>query len=138
MTVTPDLLRSVPLFAAMSDHSIELVAGLFQEVAYADGATLVRQGDPGEEFIVLLEGRARVEQEGHLLRELGAGDFLGEISLLDGRPRTATVVATYPVRAMIARRTDFMRLIDEHRAIRYSVLTALTERVRHAAPSPGD
>jgi cAMP-dependent protein kinase regulator len=87
MTVTPDLLRRVPLFAAMSDHSIELVAGLFQEVAYADGATLVRQGDPGEEFIVLLEGRARVEQDGHRLRELGAGDFLGEISLLDGRPR---------------------------------------------------
>ncbi len=138
MSVAPELLRRVPLFAGMTDQSIGRVGDLFEDAEFPVGRTIVRQGDDGEEFLILVEGAARVELDGRPIRQLGQGDFLGEISLIDGRPRTATVVATAPVRALVARRPAFARLIDEHPAVRHSVLMALTERIRNVAASPLD
>jgi CRP/FNR family transcriptional regulator, cyclic AMP receptor protein len=138
MPVTADLLRSVPLFTGMTDAAIESVGGLAHEVQYAEGDQLVRQGDQGDSFLVIVEGRARVVQDGDTLRDLGPGDYLGEIALIDGGPRTATVTAIAPIRALVVERSDFKRLIDDFSAVRFHVLTALTQRIRREAPSAVD
>jgi CRP/FNR family cyclic AMP-dependent transcriptional regulator len=138
MPVTADLLRRVPLFTGMTDAAIESVGGLAHEVEFGEGDELVRQGDEGDTFLVIIDGRARVIQDGDTLRDLGPGDYLGEIALIDGGPRTATVTAIEPIRALIVERSDFRRLIDDFSAVRFHVLTALTQRIRREAPSAID
>ena len=96
---------------------------------------IVREGDPGDSFIVIVEGSASVTQAGSPIRDLGPGDFLGEIALIDGGTRTATVTATGSIRALTIDRTGFGRLLDEFPVVRLDVLTALAERVRTTSPS---
>ena len=138
MPVTAELLRSVPLFTGMTGASIESVGRLARETEFASGEQLVRQGEEGDSFLVIVDGRATVVQSGETLRELGPGDYLGEIALIDGGPRTATVPAIEPLRALVVERSDFSRLIDDFSAVRFHVLTALTQRIRREAPSPVD
>ncbi len=133
MSVSSDVLRRVPLFSGMTDRCVEAIGELAHEVDFEAGRELVRQGEPGESFLVLLAGEARVEQGGQQIRDLGPGDFLGEISLIDGGPRTATVTATQPVRALVVERPDFVRLIDDFPPVRLEILTALTQRIRRQA-----
>ena len=136
MPVTPDLLRLVPLFNGMTDRSFEAIANLASEADYAVGDRLVRQGDPGEAFIIIVSGSARVDRDGRTLRELGPGDFLGEISLIDGSPRTATVTALDPIHAFTLHRQGFLDLIDRLPFFRREVLNALTERIRATVGDP--
>src|SRR5437899_7148642 len=115
MTVTaPDVLRSVPLFEGMTDASIEAIGRITRPIQYQPGDVLVREGDPGDSFIILLSGRAAVDQAGQRIREMSAGEFLGEISLIDHGPRTATVTAVEPIEALTVRAEDFGRLMDDY------------------------
>lgn len=130
---TTDVLRGVPLFSGMTDRAIEAIGGLTPEATFDDGEAIVREGEPGETFIVLTGGSAQVERHGQAIATLGRGDFLGEISLIDGGERTATVTACGPVTALVVQRTDFRRLMDEFGAVRYDILSALTRRIRRDA-----
>lgn len=132
------LLRHSTLFMGMTDRMLEAIAELTTEVSFEPGEAIVREGDVGDAFFVITSGTAAVEQRGSILRELSAGDFLGEISLIDGMPRTATVTATSPVAALRLARDDFQQLIDQHPSIRLELLMALTERVRKTAPEATD
>ena len=133
-----EILRSVPLFEGMTDRSVETVAGLAREASYPAGAVLTREGDPGDAFIVLTDGAADVTQGDRLLRTLGPGDFFGEISLIDGRPRTATVTATAPIEALVIDRDGFERLMDDFPTLRLDLVSALTQRLRQRSPEPVD
>lgn len=128
------LLRSVPLFAGMSDRVVGVVAEAARPVSFPAGAVLMREGEPGDAFLMILGGRATVTRQGVTINSLGRGDFLGEMSLLDGGPRTATVVATEPVEALSLGRADFLELMDRSSSIRLAVLEALTQRVRNTTP----
>jgi CRP-like cAMP-binding protein len=130
MSAVVDHLANVPLFQGMTETARDAVAGLAQETQFEDGATVTREGDEGDAFFVIVDGRFVVSRNGMTLRELGPGDFAGEISLLDGRPRTATVTADGPVKALVIRRPEFLDLMDRYGAVRLGVLMALTERVR--------
>jgi CRP-like cAMP-binding protein len=136
MIVTNDALRAVPLFSGMTETSIEAVSRVVEPTDFADGEAIVRQGEAGDIFVVILEGRARVDQGGTSLRELKDGDFLGEISLIDGRARTATVTSLGHVHALVIRREGFFSLFDALPTFRLEVLLALTERLRRVAPDP--
>jgi CRP-like cAMP-binding protein len=138
MSTTADVLRAVPLFGGMTDRSIATISQLAEPTSFPAGETLVREGEPGESFIVLTAGEAIVEQGGRTLRTLHAGDFLGEISLVEGGPRTATVTATTPVEAVVVDREGFGRLMEEFPAVRLDLLDALTRRLRDRAGSPTD
>ncbi len=142
MTATTDttapLLRTVPLFQGMTDSAIDAIAGLAEPAHYAAGDTLVRQGEPGQTLIVIVEGRATVDQDGTVVRRLANGDFLGEISLIDGGPRTATVTAETPIEALVIDRAGFDRLMNDHPAVRLGLLMALSERLRQRAPAVSD
>jgi CRP/FNR family cyclic AMP-dependent transcriptional regulator len=136
MIVTIDAIRSVPLFSGMTGTSIEAVSAVVEPTEYADGEPIVRQGEAGDIFVVILGGHARVDQDGATIRELHDGDFLGEISLIDGRARTATVTAAGTVQALVIRRDGFFRLFDSLPTFRLEVLLALTDRLRRMAPDP--
>ena len=135
MAIETNLLRQVPLFMGMTEAAIASVRNVAHEVQFGPDEDLVRQGDVGDSFLVIVAGRARVTQDGIKLQDLGPGDYLGEIALIDGGPRTATVTASEAVRALVVNRADFARLIDEHPAVRFDVLTALTQRIRRDASS---
>jgi CRP-like cAMP-binding protein len=132
MSAVIDHLRNVPLFRGMPAFALETVADRASETTFNDGETVTREGEPGETFYIVTEGRLRVSQRGAAIRELGPGDFLGEISLVDGRPRTATVTAVGPVQALVIRRADFLEMIEFDSAVRLGILMALTERIRTA------
>jgi CRP-like cAMP-binding protein len=133
-----DVLQTVPLFQGMTDRTIGIIADLAQPATYAPGDTLTREGDQGESFIVLTSGTADVSQAGRSIRTLGTGDFLGEVSLIDGGPRTATVTATSPIDALVLDRAGFGRLMDEFPSIRLDLVTALAQRLRQRAPDSSD
>jgi CRP/FNR family transcriptional regulator, cyclic AMP receptor protein len=138
MVASADALREIPLFKACSDRSIEIISGIVREATFPDGAVLVREGDPGDSLIIIRRGSATVDQGGTTVRRLASGDFLGEIALIDGRPRTATVVAAEPIEALVIDRAGFSRLMDEFPVIRFDLVSALTDRLRSRGPAPTD
>ena len=138
MATVTEHLRTVPLFQGMTDRALDAVAGLGTEVTFADGESVVREGDEGDAFYVVTDGRLAVTQGDRHLGDLGAGDFLGEIALIDGRPRTATATAVGPVDAVRIERPAFLELVDTHGAIRLGILMALTDRIRRDAATSSD
>jgi CRP/FNR family transcriptional regulator, cyclic AMP receptor protein len=136
MSPIVERLRNVPLFQGMTDHALEAVADLATEIEFEDGQAVTREGEEGDSFYVLVDGQVNISRNGHSVRDLGPGDFLGEISLIDGRPRTATATAVGPVKALVVRRPAFTSLIDHFGAVRHGVLMALTERIRSDEGSP--
>ena len=96
-----DDLKKVPLFSALNRRHLDVIARHADEVKRNAGAVLARQGARGLEFLLIVEGSARVEKDGKVIAHLGAGDFFGEMSLLDGKPRSATVVADAPVLLLV-------------------------------------
>ena len=125
-----DHLKTVPLFQGMTDQALEAVAGLANEIRFADGQTVTKEGEPGDSFYVVVDGLLSVSRHGRKIRDLGSGDFLGEISLIDGRPRTATTVAVGPVEALVIERPAFLELMDRFGAVRLAILMALSDRIR--------
>jgi MFS family permease len=108
------LLRRIPIFAPMSATSIERILAELIRLDIPAGATLIRQGDVGDRFYVLAEGRVRIERDGVLLRENGPGDYFGEIALLRDVLRTATVTALTPLRVIAIERDRFLEAVTGH------------------------
>lgn len=137
-TTSTDAIRAVPLFRGMTDRSIDAIVELSRTATFEAGATLIREGDTGDSFLVLTAGTATVTQQGRRIRTLGPGDFLGEIALIDGGPRTATVTADTALEAIVIDRDGFGRLMNEFPVVRLDLVTALTQRLRDRAPDPTD
>jgi CRP-like cAMP-binding protein len=128
-----ELIKRVPLFAGCSKHELEEIAHIADEIDLSEGKEMTREGSRGREFFVLLEGDADVTKNGQSINKLGAGDFFGEIALVSDTPRTATVTATSPVRALVITDRSFRRLLDDSPEIQRKVLVALAERLAPAA-----
>ena len=128
-----DLLKNVPLFAGCSKTELQRIASLADELDLGDGATLIREGERGREFIVIAEGTVNVTRNGKQLRELGAGNFIGEIALVADVPRTATVTATSPVRLLVVTDRAFRGLLEQMPSIAKKVLQSLGERLHSDA-----
>jgi CRP-like cAMP-binding protein len=126
-----DLLRGVPLFSQLSAKQLASIASIADEVDLKEGKKLTTEGERGREFFVLLDGAADVRRKGRKVNRLGPGDFLGEIALLTHVPRTATVVATEPTRALVIRGPEFRSLLRRTPAIQLKVLDALAQRLAH-------
>jgi CRP/FNR family transcriptional regulator, cyclic AMP receptor protein len=94
---------------------------------------MIREGERGREFFVLLEGTAEVTKDGRKINTLGPGDFFGEIALVSDSPRTATVTATSPVHTLVVTDRAFRRLLDDVPEIQRKVLLALAERLAPAS-----
>jgi CRP/FNR family transcriptional regulator, cyclic AMP receptor protein len=127
-----ELISRVPLFAHCSKRELAMVAGIADEIDLPDGKELTREGAPAREFFVLVEGTADVLKGTKRINKLKGGDFFGEIALVHHSPRTATVKATSPVRALVVTERNFKRLLDESPEIQRKVLSALAERLAPA------
>jgi CRP/FNR family cyclic AMP-dependent transcriptional regulator len=127
-----DLLRNVPLFRSLNQRQLNAVVKYTDAHRARQGAVLTRKGQHGLEAFVIVDGKARVEVGGKKIAELGPGDFIGELSLIDGKPRTATVVAQTPMTLMVVRRRDFKFLRDSVPGLQEKLLLTLCERLRQA------
>ena len=124
-----DLIRKVPLFARCSRTELKEIALLADEIDLHEGTEMTRQGAPGREFFVLLDGTADVKKNRRRVNTLGPGDFFGEIALVSREPRTATVIATSPVRALVITDRSFRRLLDDAPQVQTKVMEAMAERL---------
>jgi CRP-like cAMP-binding protein len=122
-------LSHVPLFAGCSKKELRVIATLVEEIDLREGKVLTKQGAPGREFFVLLDGTVDVVRDGKRLTTLGEGDFFGELALISNIPRTATVTATSPIQALVIFGRDFRRLLQEDTSIAMKVLGAMAERM---------
>lgn len=127
-------LRSVPIFRGLARTTLLQVAGRTREVTYRAGATIVQEGDPGDELCVITEGTVQVRRQTTVVAEMTVGDFFGEISLIDGKPRSATVVAVDDVVLLTLGSSDFRTLLDIPYVAR-AALKSLASRLREAHSS---
>jgi len=124
-----ELLSGVPLFSGCSKKELSQIARIADEIDLRQGKVLTRQGAPGREFFVLLEGTVDVVRDGKKINELGAGEFFGELALVSNIPRTATVTTTSPVRALVVVDRDFRRLLKDDVSVAVKVLGTMAERM---------
>ena len=127
-----EMLRRVPLFAQCSRRELDVIAGVADELQLADGRELTREGARGREFFVLIDGEAEVRRKTRKIATLGGGDFVGEMALVTGRPRNATVTTKGTVRALVITDRAFKRLLESSPTIQLKVMQALAERVPDA------
>ncbi|HYI67487.1 MAG TPA: cyclic nucleotide-binding domain-containing protein [Candidatus Limnocylindrales bacterium] len=125
-----DLLRTVPLFGGLRDRELERISALADIIDLPADRTIMTQGERGAEMFVLVTGNANVERDGASLGDRGPGEVLGEIALLDGGPRTATVTLTEPSRLLVLARREFQALLDEFPEVRLQILETVAHRLR--------
>ncbi|MGQ9573290.1 MAG: Crp/Fnr family transcriptional regulator [Dehalococcoidia bacterium] len=126
------LLQNVPLFCRLSQRQLNAIARHADPVQVAQGAVLAKQGAQGLEAIIIVEGKARVEADGKPIAQLGPGDIVGEMSVIDGKPRSATVIAETPMNLLVLHSRDFLSLIETVPGLARKLLVTLSERVRQA------
>ena len=124
-----ELIKSIPIFSHCSRKELDALSKEFDEIDVPAGRVLTTQGEPGREFVVLVQGTAEVTKDGRRVNMLAAGDFLGEIALLSGGPRTATVTTTSDADLLILNSRSFARLTKEVPSLQTSVLRALSDRL---------
>jgi CRP/FNR family transcriptional regulator, cyclic AMP receptor protein len=124
-----ELLKQVPLFAEASRRELREIALVADEVVVPAGTMLTREGAPGQELVVIVEGAADVTNRGRKINSVGDGDFVGEIAILTDQPRTASVKTTQPTHALVLTRRDFRTLMKRMPSIQSKVLEALARRL---------
>ena len=124
-----ELIRHLPLFELCSKRDLRRIAALAVEREIDEGSELIREGEPGTEFYVVVDGEIDVRRRGRRVASLGAGSYVGEIALLSRSPRTATVVATTPLRVLAIAGRDFVELLDSIPELWLKVARTLADRV---------
>jgi CRP-like cAMP-binding protein len=132
-----DLIRRVPLFSMLTDAQAEAVSGAIVKRRYRRGEKIVEQGKKSNALFIMLTGRARVistDARGRevILATLQPGDYIGEMSLIDNDPHSATVQAEIQTDVLELGRVDFARCLPENSSMAYAVMKGLVKRLRHA------
>lgn len=129
-------LEEVPLFEGCTRRQLRAVARIADVLEVPAGTVLMKSGDPGDAFFLILDGRVRVEVSPRKRIRMGPGEFFGEMSLLDGGPRTATVAADTDVRVLVIARRDFSLLLTKVPDLGRHLLVVLVKRLRIAEQGP--
>jgi len=130
------MLSSVPLFAGLGSRDLGRIARLCDEVDVRSGFVITREGASASEFFVILAGRIGIDRGGQHLRDLGPGDYLGEMALLAKGPRTATATALEPTRLLVLTRPEFNELLLDFPKIQAAVLRTMAARVMTLETDP--
>ena len=127
-----DLLREVPLFSGLNNKELAEVARHADEVQAEEGETIANQGELGNEMFVIVDGSVTVRRDGTDISTRGPGDFIGEMSLLDGQPRSASVITTKDSVLLVMHRSEFSQLLDDVPGLARKILAGLSQRIREA------
>jgi CRP/FNR family cyclic AMP-dependent transcriptional regulator len=127
-------LAKVPLFQGLSKKDLQLISQLATYLEEPAGTVLTREGQQGYEFIIVLDGEIEVRQGDRVVAERGAGSYVGEIALLDHRPRTATVIAKTPVKIEVIGRREFAGLLAEVPELSQQLLSTMARRLSELDP----
>jgi CRP/FNR family transcriptional regulator, cyclic AMP receptor protein len=134
MTMTRDrraeLLAACPLFTGIGPDELQMVAETASEVEFPAGAVIARAGEIGTGFFIVVDGRVRVVRDAQVIATLGPGEFFGELSVLDGQPRNAQVVAEEPTRCLALPTWEFERVLLAHPQLALAILRGLARRLR--------
>jgi len=125
-----DVLKKVPLFAGLDDRELEQIAATMRERRFAEGDTVTEEGAGGAGFFVVEEGEAAVTVDGQERGTIGAGDYFGEIALLTGSDRTATITAKSDMVCWGMTPWDFRPLVESNSTIAWKLLTAMAEKLK--------
>jgi CRP-like cAMP-binding protein len=134
MTLTRDrkseLLSAARLFEGVDAEGMDRIAAVAVQVEFAADHVIARQGEIGTGFFVIVDGGARVIRDGETLATIGPGDFFGELSVLDGRPRTASVIAAGATTCLALASWDFEAVLVEQPRVTLAILRGLASRLR--------
>ena len=125
-----EALRRVPLFSHLSDKQLKLIARQAKPVSFSSGSEICKQGATGVGMHIVLEGETKVEVDGKERRKMGPGAFFGEIALLDGGPRSATVIAESDVETLSLPAWDFQAMVESNAEIALELLKGVAHRLR--------
>jgi len=125
-----EMLALVPLFAGSSKRQLRGILDWTKEYHYKPGATIVREGAKGQELFVLLDGKASLTRKGRTITRLLPGDFFGEMAVIDGGPRSATVVADEDVDCLVLKQMDFRAMVEGDPSIAWHLLETFAARLR--------
>ena len=131
-----EALKRAPLFDGLSRKELVALARLTEDLEVPPGTVLCKEGETGQEFFVIIDGTVEVEAKGRRLATLGAGDFVGEIALLEKVPRMATVTAKTPLRFFVLTREGFRRLVDQNPTVERKVFRTLVLRLLELSRDP--
>lgn len=126
------MLKAVPLFSNCSDRELKALSRVLREVDFKAGKTICSEGETGLGLHIIADGEAKVIIRGRTRARVGPGDFFGEVALLDGGPRTASVVAETDVKALALPVWQFRETLREHPSITFKMLEVVAERLRAA------
>jgi CRP-like cAMP-binding protein len=129
-------LKRAPLFDGLSKKELAEIARVTEDLEVPAGEVLCREGDTGQEFFVILDGKTEISRKGKPVAAPGSGDFVGEIALLENTKRTATVTAKTPLHVFVLTRQDFRRLVDANPSVERKILRALARRVVDLSADP--
>lgn len=124
------VLADIPLFAGLGRRHLRQVAGTGRIVRFHNATAIIRSGEPGETFYVVIDGEVSVRRRGLPALPLGMGSYFGEMALLDGGARTATVMASGPVTCLAITRSRFLKLLRSEPTIAVAILEELARRLR--------
>ena len=127
-----NVLADVPIFSDLSGRHLKKVAGAGRMVKFHEGATIIREGSPGDALYVLVDGAVSIQRRGLPVVNLGIGSFFGEMALFDDSPRSATVVADGPALCLVITRARFHKLLRNEPPIALGLLKELARRLRVA------
>lgn len=131
-----DLLAATPLFDGVDPDGLAGIAARTVEVAFEPGQVIARQGDVGSGLFIVASGSVRVVRDGETLATLGPGEFFGELSVLDGRPRTAQVLAAEPTVCLGLATWEFETVVREQPEVALAIMRGLAGRLRGLTEGP--
>jgi CRP/FNR family transcriptional regulator, cyclic AMP receptor protein len=126
------ILEGVPLFASLNKRQLKAVASVCSEIRFEPGRAILKELEPGQHLVVITAGTATVQRGKTTIATVGPGDVVGEMSLIDDEPRSATVRADSEVDGIAIYRTAFRRLLEEHPSMASKLLQAQTARLRES------
>jgi CRP-like cAMP-binding protein len=133
-----EMLQKAPLWSGLTERELKVIAHSFKELKYEGGDVIVRKGEAGVGFYLIAEGTVEVRSDGQVLSKLGPGQFFGEMSILDGQPRSADVVALEPTRCLALTSWSFKSIVSEYPKMALKLLQESVRRLRMNTQTAGE
>jgi CRP-like cAMP-binding protein len=132
------MLAKVPIFSGLAEKDLMDIVAVGAEVSFAAGKTILKQGEPGLSFLLVLEGRVEVRQGGKKIVSTGPGGFFGEMTVFDDKPRSADVVAVEPTRCFGITNWSFLPVLKSNPSVALGIINELVRRLRQLEDKPSN